>query len=461
MSLELERELRLLQHGQHLCLLYDSTADCWATLVPFFKEGLARGERCIFGECEDPEESARVLLARAGIGIEREEQRGSIRITTDGRSGFLGGHFEVRAELDLLEALDQQALSDGFTGVRFSAEMPSSPRGELYRDVDLLEFEARVNEVISRHKIIGICRYDLRRWPAALLQKVLVVHPKAVIGPLVCPNTYYEPLEMALGHCPQEERVRWMMDQICRARSDKLALEQAIQARDDFLSAASHELRTPLTSAQLLVSGVLRRLENAVAGGDQKVSPSWVIPKVEVVDRQLRKLVDVIEERLAAYPARPDDCVKFNLEPVDLGNVVGEVVGHFDDQVKQARCTLHFDPPPDPVVGRWDRIRLEQVASNLLSNAIKFGQGGLIELRVYREGAEARLVVRDHGVGIAAADLQRIFGRFERAVPITQYGGFGLGLWIVKKIVEGLGGHVTATSVPGAGSTFTVQLPLR
>jgi signal transduction histidine kinase len=460
MSLELERELRLLQHGEHLCLLYDSPADCSATIIPYFKEGLARGERCIFGECDDPGESPRVLLARGGIDVEQEEQRGSLRITTAGRSGFLGGGFRVRAELDLLEALDQQALDDGFTGVRLSAEMPCSPRGELYDDRDLLKFETQVNEVISRHKVIGICRYDLRRWPAALLRHVLVIHPKAVIGPLVCPNTYYEPPELALGDGRDEERVRWMMDQLCRARSDKLALEQAIQARDDFLSAASHELRTPLTSAQLQVQGVLRRLEDAAGDGDQKVSASWVIPKVETVGSQLRKLSGVIEERLDALPVRQDEAIKFNLESVDLGSVVREVVGRFDNQLKQAQCTLHFDLPPDPVVGRWDHIRLEQVVSNLLSNAIKFGKGSPIELRVGRDSANACLVVRDHGIGIAAADLPRIFERFERAVPITHYGGFGLGLWIVKKIVEGFRGNVRVTSAPGEGSTFVVELPL-
>jgi signal transduction histidine kinase len=76
------------------------------------------------------------------------------------------------------------------------------------------------------------------------------------------------------------------------------------------------------------------------------------------------------------------------------------------------------------------------------------------------DGDEACLVVRDHGTGIAAGDLLRIFVRFERGVPITQYGGFGRGHWIVKKKIEGLRGNVTASSAPGAGATFTVQLPL-
>jgi signal transduction histidine kinase len=373
-----------------------------------------------------------VLLARGGIDVEREEHRGAICITTVGLGSFFDVDFELRAGLCPIEALVQQALSDGFTGVRFSTEA-CTRRGELYDDGDLLEFEARMNEVIARQKVIGICRYDLRRWPPGLMRSLLLVHPLAVIGPLVCPNTYYEPPEMALGHCLEEERVRWMMDQLCRARSDKLALEQAVQARDDFLSAASHELRTPLASARLQVEGI---------------------------GRQLRKLVDIIEERLDAYPTHADDGVKFNLEEVDLGNVVRDVIARFGHQASQARSALRFDPPTDPVVGRWDRMRLEQVASNLLSNAVKFGAGSPIELGVSRDGAEACLVVRDHGIGIAAEDLPRIFERFERGVPISQYGGFGLGLWIVKKIVEGLRGSVTASSAPGAGATFTVRLPL-
>lgn len=113
-----------------------------------------------------------------------------------------------------------------------------------------------------------------------------------------------------------------------------------------------------------------------------------------------------------------------------------------------------------PLLGRWDRVRVEQIVANLLFNAMKFGRGGPIEVSVVEEDGLARLRVQDEGIGIAADRLPRIFDRFERAVSAREYGGLGLGLYIVRSIVEALGGRVSVESALGVGSTFTVELPL-
>jgi signal transduction histidine kinase len=113
----------------------------------------------------------------------------------------------------------------------------------------------------------------------------------------------------------------------------------------------------------------------------------------------------------------------------------------------------------EPTIGHWDPMRLEQVVSNLLSNAIKFGGGHPIELVVTGSRDEARLEIRDHGIGVASDRLPRIFERFERGVSSRQYGGLGLGLYIVRTIVETMGGLVRCEPTPGGGSTFLVALP--
>ena len=97
---------------------------------------------------------------------------------------------------------------------------------------------------------------------------------------------------------------------------------------------------------------------------------------------------------------------------------------------------------------------------HLISNALKFGEGQEVEVRVQAVGSRATLTVVDHGIGITADALPHVFERFERAVPATHFGGFGLGLYIAQKIVEGHGGHICVSSVPGEGSTFVVHLPL-
>ena len=111
------------------------------------------------------------------------------------------------------------------------------------------------------------------------------------------------------------------------------------------------------------------------------------------------------------------------------------------------------------MVGRWDRARMEQVVANLLGNAIKYGSGGPIDVELRAHEGQARLVVRDVGIGIAEDRVGSIFGRFERAVSSRNYGGLGLGLYIVRRIVEAHGGQALVVSRLGKGSTFTVELP--
>ena len=111
------------------------------------------------------------------------------------------------------------------------------------------------------------------------------------------------------------------------------------------------------------------------------------------------------------------------------------------------------------VRGYWDRLRVSQVVTNLLSNAVKYGRERPVDVRVRRGEGRAVLEVEDRGIGVAAEDQERIFGRFERAVSARHFAGLGLGLWIVRQLVEAHGGTIRVKSVPGEGATFTVALP--
>ena len=133
---------------------------------------------------------------------------------------------------------------------------------------------------------------------------------------------------------------------------------------------------------------------------------------------------------------------------------------HFaEDDLQEAGSNVSLEAP-DAVVGVWDPARLDQVVTNLLSNAIKYGLGRPIDVTLISDGTTARLTVRDRGIGISPDERGRIFGRFERAVSDRHYGGFGLGLWIVRQIVEASGGVVRFESEPEHGTTFVVELPL-
>ena len=143
---------------------------------------------------------------------------------------------------------------------------------------------------------------------------------------------------------------------------------------------------------------------------------------------------------------------------MELSALVREVAERFEPELTRAGSALRLHMSAE-TGGQWDRLRLDQVVTNLLSNAVKYGRGNPIQVETEATGGQVRLFVKDGGIGIASEDLSRLFNRFERAVSERNYGGFGLGLWITRQIVEAMGGRIHVTSQLGVGSTFTVELP--
>jgi PAS domain S-box-containing protein len=230
-------------------------------------------------------------------------------------------------------------------------------------------------------------------------------------------------------------------------------LEEAISARDDFLSIASHELRTPLTPIRLSVQSLKRKGQSLAA-----VMPKGLTNQLETMDRQVGRLDTLINELLDVSRITVGR-LDLELSEFDATVLVREVVGRFQQELDWGGYKVTLDLG-GPVVGRWDRLRLDQVVSNLLSNAMKYGgEPKAIELRVGDGATGIEISVRDHGVGISPEDQERIFERFERLISVRHFGGFGLGLWIVRQIVEAHGGRVRVHSAPGEGSTFTVEVP--
>jgi PAS domain S-box-containing protein len=228
---------------------------------------------------------------------------------------------------------------------------------------------------------------------------------------------------------------------------------EAVRARDEFLAVAAHELRTPLAALRLRVQGTAAALKM-----EQQVAPERLARALVAADRQVQRLADLVEglldvSRLQSHSPR------LNLETVDLSRVVRDVVVRSEEMASRAGCLLVMRDS-EPVLGRWDALRLGQVVTHLLSNAVKFGPGRPVELEVRADVDSGLLVVRDHGIGIAADRVDGLFQRFERAVPVRNYGGLGLGLYRLHRIVEAHGGQVSVSSVPGEGATFSVRLPL-
>lgn len=232
-------------------------------------------------------------------------------------------------------------------------------------------------------------------------------------------------------------------------------LQQAVRARDEFLSIASHELKTPLTSLQLQLSR-LERLRQADVS--PRLSDEKVGKMLTTVQRQTERLTQLVNTLLDVTRVASER-IELDREELDLTALVEAVLLAQRPAMERAGCVLSLTASPG-VVGAWDRARIQTVVSNLLANAIKYGPGKPIEVIVDRRENAALLQVKDHGIGIPEREQARIFQRFERAVPEEHYGGFGLGLWLARQIVDAHGGTIRFESAPGKGSAFTVELPL-
>jgi PAS domain S-box-containing protein len=225
-----------------------------------------------------------------------------------------------------------------------------------------------------------------------------------------------------------------------------------IRLRDDFLSIASHEFKTPLATLSLQTQMLLRALERS---GDKPFSMQR--PRVEAVHRQTRHLSRLVQGLLDITQITAGRLV-LRPETVDLAAIVRDAAAKWRETLARAKSELHLRVGEN-ITGRWDPMRLEQIIDNLVGNAVKYGAGKPVEVVAESDGAMAHIVVRDEGIGIAPEDQQRIFERFERAVSKRSYGGFGLGLWIVRKIVEAHRGEIRVSSEVGRGSRFEVMLP--
>jgi signal transduction histidine kinase len=228
-------------------------------------------------------------------------------------------------------------------------------------------------------------------------------------------------------------------------------LRDAIEARDEFFSVATHELKDPLFSLQLSIQLLRHTAER------QGPVPAHVLQHLEVSERQVARLGHLIDNMLDIARI-VNGRFELDLETLDLCDLAHQVVARFQGQASTNGTTLIAEPCP-AIVGRFDRLRVEQVLGNLLSNAIKYGAGKPVVVRVRGDGRWAVIEVEDAGAGIAPEDQLRIFERFERASSGHKRASLGLGLYIVRSLVEAHGGSVGLRSQPGRGSTFTVRIP--
>jgi PAS domain S-box-containing protein len=258
---------------------------------------------------------------------------------------------------------------------------------------------------------------------------------------------------------PDDEHVLAQLALVSAVAVDNVRLleraNDSVRIRDEFLSIAAHELKTPMTSVKGYMQLLARLLDRENINYDQ------VRKSAVNVQEQVNRLESLLNDLLDASRIQHHR-VDLNLEPVDLCELVNLVAGRFEispERSSQHSLELHGSAP---VIGLWDRERLDQVLTNLISNAFKYSpDGGVVRIFVDSEDCDAVIRVVDQGIGISLQDQSRLFEPFTRSATARKTaGGTGLGLYISKQMVEQHGGTIELSSRQGHGSTFTIRLPL-
>jgi signal transduction histidine kinase len=265
-----------------------------------------------------------------------------------------------------------------------------------------------------------------------------------------------EHLSEAREHLEQRvaERTAELEQMVGQLREAELRTRDAVRMRNDFLAVAAHELRTPLATLELQVGRFEWHLSRP---GD--LQRAELADSTRALRRQVRRLTGLVDTVLTAS-GLAGQVVLARVEQLDMAAVVREVVAAAA-AAPAARNTPVTVLAEQPVVGLWDPVRLEQVVANLVSNALTYGVGRPVRVTVSAADGDAILEVSDQGPGIAPGHRERIFERFFRADVGGVAGGLGLGLAVVRELVDAMKGVISVTSRPGSGTTFTIRLPRR
>jgi len=241
------------------------------------------------------------------------------------------------------------------------------------------------------------------------------------------------------------------MKQLADTFDDMLRrLEKAFDSQRQFIQDASHELKTPISIARTNIE--VLEMNEKITKRDYEVLMEVLKLSLERMNKLSDKLLLLIE----------DDAARLKWTGIDMATLLHEVTTEFDGKTKAAGLNLETKLSSEDMLVNGDALLLKQAISNLVENAIKYSHpGGTVNISAEVEDSRLVIQVQDRGIGISEADRQHIFERFYRVDKSRDRarGGSGLGLPIVKKIMDSHGGTISVESAPGEGSSFQISLP--
>jgi signal transduction histidine kinase len=454
-------------HRDHMVQFYDDEQFLVAAVSSYAHAALAASEPVVI--IATPPRRHAVVERLAALGIDAGQAERDSRLTLlDARDTLEGFMIDGRPDVSRFQAtvgtlIEGRRLAFPSVPLRAYGEMVDVLWSEGNADA-AIRLEALWNDLAATQQFSLLCAYAMSRFHGSAhaggFGDVCDQHAEVRLSESWTFVDEVDPKRREIARLQQRARSleaeiehRKRLEQALREALDdghrtQALLEDAVRSRDDFISIASHELRNPLHAVHLQILSVLHAAQR------QELTSEWALARLGRASDSITRLGRLLDNLLDVSRITAGR-LSLEVSDVDFGDVVQAVVDRSREQMGGVKLTVELQS----VVGRWDRLRLDQIVTNLLSNAVKYGAGQPIAIRLSGTADAATLEVEDHGIGIDESQRLRLFARFERGLPSSREGGFGLGLWITREIVQALGGTIAVSSEPGRGSVFSVVLP--
>jgi signal transduction histidine kinase len=446
MTIGLARELADLNHGTHVCPIYETPEEQLSVVVPYLQQGLNTGERCLYIADEDSIAEVVEVLARAGVEVTRERQLGALHLLSKVQRLLPSGVFSPEEMVEFLRGAERQALADGFSGLRVAGEMT----WVLELDPDcrrLIEYEASLNRHLENSQSVIICQYNRQRFSPAIIHDVLRTHPLVIFGQQSYANPYYEPPEIVLSPDPEASnefkarRVSWWMTQLQQAKAVELEREQLrerlqhlsrrlLEVQESERRHLARELHDEIGQLLTGLRMLLDRLNDVAVSDIVKADCGEA---VRIVDELLQRV------RRLSFDLRPAVLDQLGLLPA-LVSLVESYRSQTGGQASFQHQGIEGRLTPEVETAAY------RIVQEALTNVIRHAGTSDVTLRVWTTPTHLNVQVDDRGRGFDPSVAW--------AAPRSS------GLAGMRERVEALGGQLMIESDLGRGTQIMAELPL-
>jgi signal transduction histidine kinase len=426
--------------GDHVCCIYNTDEEHRKLLAPFMSKGLKNNEKTFY--IVDTRTSKIVFdyLTGEGLAVEDYLSAGKMSVLTYQETYMKGDVFDPDKMISLLESETAKALAEGYSALRVTGEMTWALRG-LPGSEKLMEYESKLNNFFPTHKVVAICQYDARRFSPEILLKVLATHPLAIIGAEIYENFYYIPPEEYLGSDSEGSVLLRSIGNLAKYKQNKMEMSEALEKLillNEKLGVVGKLTRHDVGNKLMAAKSNLYLLKKRIGDNPDLVKYLEGIDSALISSDKIFEFSRLYERIGVEKPARENvfDC--FNqavaLMP-NLGKV--EVVNECKGLVVMADSLL------------------KQLFYNFIDNSLKHGEKVTqIRLHYTQNNDGVTLVYEDNGVGVSEANKPKLF-----EAGFTAGKGSGLGLYLIKKMMEVYGWTITEEGKPGKGAKFVIRVP--